>query len=303
MALNATAKSDGKGNGEVPVGGAKPRGGRIRRARQALGNASRLLLFSGRLALGRQGIVLLVAAVGVFAGTALSGAAWTAQHAFNALLLTQTVFFVVLTMGLLPREKEWRTLEVLLVNARSAHRLVLIKFLPVCVFVLAVGLALTIGYYWFVEAFSPATMLLATFGLAATVGVFTLLLTTYLRNPYAAGVAALVTAVVISTTWIDPWEAFHGDLVTVRMTRGESREGFSEPEERRYSGGRGRGPRRDPPGRRGRDSRGDSDGGHSGARPKRDGGLTANRILLIVLFGFLYDHTVRRMRRLELWMR
>lgn len=306
MELNGLAGRDGHVPAQEKASEPRRRRGRIGRFLRSVANAVGLLVFSARLTLGRQGIVLAVVAVAFFAVGALGGGAWSAKGIFHRLLLIQTLFFVILTMGLLPREKEWRTLEVLLVSARTAHRLVLLKFVPVCVFVFVAGFGLTIGFYWLLGGFQFARMLLVSYGLAALVGMLTLVLSTYLRNPYAAGVVALVVATVVSMVWIDPWESVHGELISVSAGRRGSGDTSVRTSDNNYSGRRRGGPRRGPPdGYRGR-SRGRSSGGFSSRyRASRPGkpNLTGNRIVLVILFGFLYDYAVRRMRRLELWMK
>jgi hypothetical protein len=217
-------------------------------------NAAHLLWLSSRLTLGTQALVLIAAAIGVFAYAALSEAVSTKEAVFSRLLLVETVVFVILSMGLLPREKEGRTLEVLLTSARSRHALILMKFVPVLLFVAVIAAGLTLGFYWLTGGvFSWAKMWAIPYLLAVTVGVLTVALSMHLRNQYAAAVVALLVAVVFGILWFEPFTTFY-DAPVRRMMR-------SQPN------------------------------------------LMVNRALVAVVFGFLYDHSVRRLRRVELWMR
>ena len=213
-----------------------------------------LLWFSSRLTLGIQAIVLAAIAVGIFIYCALGEKVASPERLFRLLLSVETVFFVILSMGLLPREKEGKTLELLLVCSRSRHGLLLHKFVPVCLFVAAIALGLTSAFYWLTGGFSWGKMLYIPYGLAATVGILTVVLTTYLRNQFAAATVALLVAVVVTTLWFDPMRQFYG-LPTERL--------FMR------------------------------------TRPN----LTMNRLLVAIVFVFLYDHAVRRLRHVELWMK
>ena len=244
------------GDGGPTAKEAKPDRGksRLRRLGRAASNTARLLWFNARLTLGVQAWVLVAAAIGVFAYGALSEFVATAREVFMRLLLVETAFFVILSMGLLPREKEGGTLEVLLVSARSRHGLILMKFVPVCLFVAVVAVGLTVGFWWMTGGgFWLPKMLVVPYMLAATVGIWTVVVSTHLRNQYAAALLAVLVAVAVAAMWLTPFETFYETTVS-RM-------------------------RRDRP------------------------NLMINRALVVVIFGFLYDHAVRRLRRLELWMR
>ena len=214
-----------------------------------------LLWFSSRLNLGLQAYVLLAIAVGIFAYCAFGQRASELPDLFRLVLGIETVLFVMLSMGLLPREKEARTLELLLVCARSRHQILFQKFLPVCLFVALVALILTSGFYLLRGGFSWVKMAWVPYLLAATIGILTVVITTYLRNQYAAGVVALLAAVVVTTLWLDPLRFFYG------FEAGPAFRGSSPPN------------------------------------------LLYNRILLAIAFGLLYDHAVRRLKRVELWMK
>lgn len=212
-----------------------------------------LLWFSSRLTLSRQALVPVAVAVGVFAVGALTGKISGEREVFLALLGVEMSFFAFFSMGLLPREKDAMTLEILLVCTRSRHGLLLLKFVPVCLFVAAVGLGLTFAFYWLTGGFPIVKMLLVPYVLGATVGILTVVLSTYARNQYAAGAIALAVAITLGSTLFQPVETFYTARVSRMMMR----------------------------------------------RPS----LTPNRVLVVVLFGFLYVHAVRRLQRPELWMR
>jgi magnesium-transporting ATPase (P-type) len=222
-------------------------------ARKASAFAS-LLWFSGRLTLGFQALALVAIAGGILVFVVLTQRISGEPSVFRVLLGIEASFFVVLAMGLLPREKEARTLELLLVCSRSRQGLLTLKFAPVCLFVAAVAVGLTTAFYWFVGGFSWGKMLYVPYGLAATVGILTVVLTTYVRNQYAAGVLAVLIALVVTTMWLDPFRSFYAVSVDRMMMQA-------------------------PP------------------------NVTINRVLLVVVFGFLYDHAVRRLKHVELWMR
>jgi ABC-type transport system involved in multi-copper enzyme maturation permease subunit len=217
-------------------------------------DAASLLWFSSRVTLGIQAPVLIAIAIGVFVYCALGQKVSDPPSIFRLLLSVETVLFVLLSMGLLPREKEGKTLELLLVCARSRHGLLLLKFAPVCLFMAGLALGLTTAFYWLAGGFPWFKMLWVPYVLAATVGILTVVLTTYLRNQFAAGAVALVVAVVLAVLWLDPMRTFY-DLGTERIIMQ--------------------------------------------TRPN----LTMNRVLLAAAFGFLYDHAVRRLKHVELWMK
>jgi len=216
--------------------------------------AASLLWFSSRLTLGWPALALVAIAAGIVVFAILTQRMVGEASVFRLLLGIEASFFVVLAMGLLPREKETRTLELLLVCARSRQGLLLLKFAPVCLFVGAAALALTTSLYFLIGGFSWGKMLYVPYGLAATVGILTVVLTTYVRNQYAAGVLAVLIALVMATMWLDPFRSFYAVSVERMILQA-------------------------PP------------------------NLTINRLLVAVLFGFLYDHAVRRLKHVELWMR
>jgi len=213
-----------------------------------------LFWFSCRLTLGIQAFGLAAIAVGIFIFCALGQTSLGVGNIFLLLLSLETMFFILLSMGLLPREKEGRTLELLLVCARGRHELLLHKFLPICLFVAAVALGLTSGFRWLVGGFSWPRMLCVPYALAATAGILTVVLTTYFRNQYGAGAVALLIAIVVATLWLDPLRTFYGFEAGPTIGR---------------------------------------------ARPH----VTTNRVILAIVFVFLYDHAVRRLKHVELWMK
>jgi len=248
------SKEDQAGNGATGMraAGAWRRG--ALRVRRKTADVAALLWFSSRLTLGIQAVALAVAAVGVFVYCAFGQKITGPEPLFRLLATIETVFFAILSMGLLPREKEGKTLELLLVCARSRHGLLLQKFTPVCLFVAVVALGLTTAFYGLLGGFAWWKMVWIPYGLAATVGILTVVLTTYVRNQFGAGAVALLAAVVVATLWLDPFRTF-------------------------YDVGFERFPMR--------------------GRPN----LTMNRLMVGVVFWFLYDHAVRRLRRVELWMK
>jgi len=214
-----------------------------------------LLWFSNRLAVGVPALVLAVVAVGIFVVCALGQRVSEVAALFRLHLTVETAFFVILSMGLLPREKEGRTLEVLLVCARSRVGLLSQRFLPVCLFVAVTAIGLTTGFYWLTGGGFPwVKMLCIPYALAATAGILTVVLTTYLRNQYAAGMVALLIAVVVATLWLDPMRSFYGVAIERPILRTQPHVGM-------------------------------------------------NRLVLAAVFGFLYDHAVRRLKHVELWMK
>lgn len=211
-----------------------------------------LLWYSARLNLGLPAVVLLLAAVGVFAATALSDKIGSEKDIFQILLALESLLFVGLSMGLLPREKEGGTLEVLLVCARSRHGLLLMKLAPVFLFIALIGMMLTTAYSWLHGGFSWLRMFGVPWLLAAVVGMLTVVLTTYLRNQYAAATVAVLLALIAATFWLDPFTTFY--RASVR-------------------------PMQQPP------------------------NLAVHRVLAAVALVVLYDHAVRRLKHIELWMR
>jgi len=225
------------------------------RVKGRIGDTAALLWFSGRLTLGLQALVLVILAVGVFTWAALGDNLSGDKDVFDLVLKLESLFFVVLSMGLLPREKEGRTLEVLLAASRTRHGLLLMKFAPVCLFVGAVAAALTTAFYWLTGGgFSWPVMFGVPYLVAATMGILTVVLTTYLRNQYAAAAMAVLIAILAAAFWLDPVRTFYA----------------VEP---------GRMMMQAPP------------------------NLAIHRILVAFAFGFLYDHAVRRLERVELWMK
>jgi len=228
---------------------------RQRRARLArkVAHLGSLLWFSSQLTLGRQALVLVVVAIGVFAVSALTGKITGEREVFLVLLGVEMSFFVILSMGLLPREKDAKTLELLLVCTRSRHGLLLMKFVPVCLFVAAVGFGLAWAFHWLTGGFPMVKMLLIPYVLGATIGILTVVLSTHVRNQYAAGAIALTLAIILGITWFKPVETFYTPRATRMMVRQPT--------------------------------------------------LTLNRVLLVVVFSFLYEQAVRRLQRPELWMK
>jgi len=230
-------------------------GTRWSRLKAKMADVAGLLWFSSRLTLGVQSVVLVLLAVGVFVVAALGQTISSDERVFELLLELESLFFVILSMGMLPREKEGRTLEVLLVCSRTRHGLLLLKFVPVCVFIAAIALALTSAFYWLTGGGFPwLTMLYVPYLLAATLGILTVVLTTYLRNQYAAGTMALLIGIIVAVLWLDPVHTFY----TIELNRMMLQT---------------------PP------------------------NLMINRMLVAVAFGFLYDHAVRRLEHVELWMK
>lgn len=212
--------------GDRPTGCAdKGTGGLAMRLLNKVADALALLRFSARLSLGWQAIVLCLAALLVLLAAAFGPTYWqlggvtgslnpwgkeTERNIFRLLLLVESAFFIIVSMGLVSREREEKNLEVLLACARNYHVLVLIKFMPVCIFVGAVALALTSILWWLFGGFTLLKMLLVPYGLAATIGMLTVVMTTYIRNQYGAGIAAATLALLLATVWLDPWESFYG---------------------------------------------------------------------------------------------
>jgi len=230
-----------------------PKVGWFRRAAARAADIAAMLWFSARVSLGWQSAVAVGGAVLVFTVAVLGGYAWSERHIFRLLAGLESLLFVILSMGLFPREREEKTLEVLLSCARSRNGLLLLKFVPVCLFVAAEALALATGFYAVVGGFSWLKMFFIPYEIGAAVGILTVALSTYFRSQYAAGAVAILVSLAIAILWFDPYETFYTSHIS-RMMRD---------------------------------------------RPN----LLLNRVILAVVFGFLYDHALRRLRRLELWMR
>jgi hypothetical protein len=226
-----------------------------RRRSWRIGDRLALLAFSTRLTLGWPAFALVFLAAGAFAVHVLQGADPDEEVIFRMILSVEVLSFVVLSMSLLPREKESNTLEVLLVSARSRYGLVFLKFLPVSLFVALIAVGLTAGFQWVTSGgFQVWKMLLVPYLLAATAGMFTVALSTHIRNQYAAAVVALVLLIAFGVLVIDPGATFYG-FETILPYRGRKPNYFLQ------------------------------------------------RLLVVVAFGFLFNHAARRLSRLELWMR
>lgn len=206
MDTNSTIEKSGRG--PEAVSNPPARKGRLRRFVSRASDRLALFRYSGRLTLGWRAAGLAALAVGVLDYQAYSGIELSERLIFQSILAVQALAFVVLTMGLIPRERESGTLEVLLASVRKYHGLALMKLLPVCLFVAVLGFALTVGYHWIYSFFSVAKMFYVTYLVALTAGMFALVLSTYLRNQYAAGVVAISLLVVLAYM-IDPGDAFY----------------------------------------------------------------------------------------------
>jgi hypothetical protein len=249
---------------------APAKGGGWRRLRVRAADTAALLWVSARLNIGWQAFILLAAAVGVFAvygmselqgaggvqgplsGAPRAGAA--EQIAFQIVVTTESLFFIILSMGLLPREREGRTLEILLASSRSYHALLLVKFIPVVLFVGLIGIGLSIGFAALGAGVSIPKMMTIPLAVSTMVGLMTVVLSTYFRNQYAAAAVALLIALTLEMSLFEPYSTFY--------------EAMLDPQRR-------------------------------GRTPS----LRFNRISLLVVLWFLYDQSVRRLRRIDLWMR
>jgi len=228
--------------------------GLLARAMRQMADTAALLWIEARLTLGWPAILLVGAAALVFTSSALQQSVSTEVQAFQTVVILETLFFVILSMGLLPREKEANTLEVLLACARSRHSLLLMKFVPLALFVWVVGAALAVGFQWLTGgALALGKMLVIPFAVASAAGLLTVVLSTYIRNQYAAGAVAVLLLLLIAAVWMEPFTTFyHARLDPVR---------------------------------------------------RQQASLRFNRVVLATLIVVLYDHSVRRLKRIELWMK
>ena len=186
--------------------------GRLQRARIRARDFFAHLRYDARLSLGWMAVALVGFAAIVAVANGLRGNLITQRSVYLPILLVEVASFIALCVGLLPREREADTLEVLLTTGRSRHALLLMKFIPVALFVAAIALAQTVAYYWMTSgAFPFLKMLLVPYLLGMACGILAIVLSTYFRNQYAAGIVTLVVVLAIGTGWLDPMHAFYGN--------------------------------------------------------------------------------------------
>ena len=237
---------------------------RLRAGRLRAASACRLLIHHTRLLFSPQTLLALaIGSIVLFGAAGMRGQLTTAANCHRILMFFETGIFVLFCMGLITRERDRQMLEMLFVSARNVHQVVLMRLVPACLWTLALGLIAASILNAHVGGFSWGLSLMLAFTTGLLWGMISLYISVVTRNAYAALGGALILAYAIYAFYSTSHHQAQFDPFV---------QVFHEKGILHFADG-------------------------------RSNFLLWNRFLVLALIGLLYDQTVRRMRRIELWMK
>lgn len=201
----------------------------------------------------------LLAGLGLFLGVRL-GQLRVSQPAdcLFTLYALETGIFILLSMGLVTRDRDLGALEMTIVSSRGFHSLILIKFVPLAFWALAMGACAAWGLNWLIGGFGWGLALLFAYSTGLLFGMAAHFLAVLTRNAYMGAGGALLLAFFVYAyfegtnhqTLLDPFAQI--------FVKGPEELGWKI--------------------------------------------LFWNRFYVLALAGLFYDQSIRRMRRIELWV-
>ncbi len=239
-------------------------GGRLRNGWLRLVSALLLLVHHTRLLFSPQTLLALAIGCIVLFGTAgMRGKLNSASDCHRILLFFETGMLILFCMGLITRERDRQMLEMLFVSARNVHQVILMRLIPATLWALALGMAAELLLNAHIGGFSWGQSLMLAFTTGLLWGMAALYISALTRNAYAALGGALILAYAVYAYYST---SNHQALFDPFVQI------FHEKGKLHFTEGRSR-------------------------------FLFWNRFYALALTGLLYDQTVRRMRRIELWMK
>ena len=201
----------------------------------------------------------LVAGLGLFLGVRLGqmNVSMPSDCLFTLYAL-ETGVFVLLSMGLITRERDLGALEMTLVSSRGFHSLILIKFIPMAFWALAMGLCAALGLKWMIGGFGWGLALLFAYTTGMLFGMTAHYLSVMTRNAYMGAGGALLLAFFVYAYFAGKSHRALLDPFVQIFQKG--------PEELDWKV------------------------------------LSWNRFFVFAWMGVFYDQSIRRMRRIELWV-
>jgi hypothetical protein len=238
--------------------------GRLRGGMLRLASACLLLVHHTRLLFSPQTLLALtIGSIVLFGAAGMRGQLTSPADCHRILLFFETGVFILFCMGLITRERDRQMLEMLFVSARNVHQVILMRLIPTALWALALGLVAALLLNSQLGGFAWAQSLMLAFTTGLLWGMVALYLSALTRNAYAALGGALIFAYALYAYYSTSQHQALFDPV-VQIFHEKGKLHFAGA--KRYF-------------------------------------LLWNRFYALALTGLLYDQTIRRMRRIELWMK